>query len=86
MLSFAGYDSVNIITWAGGKGKGGRGSVEAAEDAEGAVNGLGNGLNGVGEWRGEKGEWRIENGEWRGEMADEVMQADGKRGKVLKAY
>ena len=57
---------------AGRKGKGGRGSVEAAEDAEGAVNGLGNGLNGV--------------GEWRGEMADEVMQADGKRGKVLKAY
>jgi len=65
MLSFAGSSSVNIITWAGGKGKGGRGSVEAAEDAEGAVNGLGNGLNGVGEWRGEKGEWRMENGEWR---------------------
>jgi hypothetical protein len=25
----------------------------------------------------------MENGGWRGEVADEVMQADGKRGKVL---
>ena len=51
MLCFAGYDSVNIITWAGGKGKGGT---------------------------------RMER--WRGEMEDEVIQADVKLDKVLKAY
>ena len=48
MLYFAGCDSVNIITWAGRKGKGGGG--------------------------------------WRGEMEDEVVQADVKLDKVLKAY
>jgi hypothetical protein len=41
MLCFAGSNSVNIITWVGLKGKGGRGSVEAAEDAEGAGSGRG---------------------------------------------
>jgi hypothetical protein len=53
MYHLAAFDSVDIITRAGRKGKEGT---------------------------------RMENGEWRGEVEDEVMRADGKRDKVLKAY